>query len=953
MSIYYQNTRGLKTKTKSFYENLLNSDHSIVCLVETWLQDNISSSELFDDRFFVVRGDRNLRLTNKCDGGGVLIALSKSKFKSFTSVTSWITPTVEMACVTAISHKNVQLHIFCIYLEPNFSFTKLDLLLSNLERIVNENSDDDILIVGDFNIPNFVDIYNECSDLNSANLESLKCKLLIDFLNICNLNQLNFIRNEKDRLLDLVFSNLNLEIARCDFPLVKIDNHHPPLVADFINDTSSSSSDQFRDFKKADYSSLNSIFCNIDWLSLFDNNVDVSGCVDTFYNVLVRVINEFTPFKRIVKRHFPFWFSQKTIRLIGQKRRYHKSWKTYGNSYDYQRFSQLRSDCKTSISEDHSFYLSKCERSLVADPKKFWSYIRANRNDSSSVPSTVFWDRNASTTHQEASEIFANYFESVYTDSHFDPPPVQDFYGIRVSSLSISYDEVFYHLTQLNDDCSSGPDGIPPIVLKNCAFSLTFPLTTLFNHSLQTGIFPSAWKISYVIPIFKSGDRKLANNYRPISKNSSAAQTFDCIVAKKLRLIFEDHIAPQQHGFCKGKSTLTNLISFTENVHIAYDSKHQLDSIYTDFSKAFDILNHLVLIFKLLCSGIRGDLLRWLSSYLCDRFQIVKLNLCYSRRFKASSGVPQGSHLGPLLFVLFINDLSWILSKFAGVSMFADDLKLFRVIKDNSDVLALQNCLDSLSDYCSRFLLRLNADKCHQITFSRKVSNLFSSTYILSNSPLSKVDSIKDLGVILDSKLTFNAHIKHCHGKALRMLGFVFRVCKDFRSVSALKVVYFAHVRSHLEYCSQVWSPSKLFHIADLEKIQKKFVRFLFHKGLIPDNVPNYEQPFTFNFNYNSCLNNLHLQQLSVRRKFFDIDLVLKTFTNQIDSSSFYSFFVFPPQVRALRVVNTFQVSHSKDSSLDRCMSLFNSQRLDLITLSQTPYSRARREVLNAVNLVA
>ena len=130
-------------------------------------------------------------------------------------------------------------------------------------------------------------------------------------------------------------------------------------------------------------------------------------------------------------------------------------------------------------------------------------------------------------------------------------------------------------------------------------------------------------------------------------------------------------------------------------------------------------------------------------------------------------------------------------------------------------------------------------------------------------------------------------------------------------------------------------------------------MKFLFHKNLIPDNVPDYEQPFTFNFNYNSCLNSLHLQQVSVRRKFFDIDLVLKTFTNQIDSSSFYSFFTFPPQIRALRVVNAFQVSHSKDSSLDRCMCLFNSQRLDLSTLRQTPYSRAIREVLNAVNLVA
>jgi exonuclease III len=159
MSIYYQNSRGLKTKTKGFYNNLLNSEHSIICLTETWLQDSISSNELFDNRYTVIRADRNLKTTHKSDGGGVLIALLKSCFKNIYTNTSWLTPSVEMASVSVTLQNNELLHIFCLYLEPKYSYTKLELLLTNLEKICIANPNDRFLIVGDWNIPEFV-IYN-------------------------------------------------------------------------------------------------------------------------------------------------------------------------------------------------------------------------------------------------------------------------------------------------------------------------------------------------------------------------------------------------------------------------------------------------------------------------------------------------------------------------------------------------------------------------------------------------------------------------------------------------------------------------------------------------------------------------------------------------------------------------------------------------------------------------
>jgi hypothetical protein len=187
-----------------------------------------------------------------------------------------------------------------------------------------------------------------------------------------------------------------------------------------------------------------------------------------------------------------------------------------------------------------------------------------------------------------------------------------------------------------------------------------------------------------------------------------------------------------------------------------------MDDVYTDFSKAFDSVNHLALTYKLEWSGIKGDLLRWLDSYLRDRFQIVKLFQHLSKKYEVTSGVPQGSHLGPLLFTLFINDISWIIGNQVVVGIFADDLKIYRKITNYTDSLILQESLDMLSAYCQQFQLYINIDKCSFITFPRKLAQCFSTSYNFSDITLAKVHNIKNLGVILNSKLTYNSQIKHC-----------------------------------------------------------------------------------------------------------------------------------------------------------------------------------------------
>ncbi|CAH2091306.1 unnamed protein product [Euphydryas editha] len=229
---------------------------------------------------------------------------------------------------------------------------------------------------------------------------------------------------------------------------------------------------------------------------------------------------------------------------------------------------------------------------------------------------------------------------------------------------------------------------------------------------------PEIWKRSYVVPIFKSGDKHNVDNYRPISKLSTVAKLFEKIVYDNIYPNLRPFLISQQHGFVDGRSTERNLCEFLHRISIAIDQGFQVDVVYIDYSKAFDRIPHAKLINKLEKAGIHGDLLRWLSSYLENRSQAETVKGRVSSFVPVSSGVPQGSHLGPLLFNVFINDINSVF-KNSGILLYADEMKIFRCISDSADYLLLQSDLNKLCEYCSDNSMSLNIRKCQVISFSR------------------------------------------------------------------------------------------------------------------------------------------------------------------------------------------------------------------------------------------
>jgi len=295
-------------------------------------------------------------------------------------------------------------------------------------------------------------------------------------------------------------------------------------------------------------------------------------------------------------------------------------------------------------------------------------------------------------------------------------------HDINIKSITISENEVSDYLISINDKSTTIPDGIQSVFLKKCFLVHVKPLHYLFNFSLSTGVFPSFCKKSFITTIHKSGRKNDIRNYRPISKLSTIPKLFEAIIFKKLSSILLNYISPTQHGFLVEHSIFTNLLVYQNYLTNALDQGFQVDTIYTDFLKAFDKVDHILLYYKLKSFGIDGCFLNWLYSYFTNRTQAVKISFHSSQNFQVTSRVPQGSHLGPLLFLIFINNLPNLIlenSNIANILLFVDDAKIFCKIKSEVDQINLQSMLDKVVLWSEKNYLPLNIDKCNVISFIR------------------------------------------------------------------------------------------------------------------------------------------------------------------------------------------------------------------------------------------
>lgn len=842
LHVYYQNCRGLRTKLRDFRIGVNAGNFDIVCITESYLLDSVSDGELCDpDDYSIFRRDRRSSASLKKDGGGVLLLVKNDLHSA--AIPEFQSEAEDLWVLVTVSD-NFKFYLCSVYLPP-LDEHALSCFVANLDR-VGTLTDLPVVLCGDFNRPYLEwSCFGDDTHLIPTHVDN-GSTAFVDSVTFSGLMQFNTVRNCNNRLLDLVFCNSNIlsNISRSDLPIIEEDSHHPSieftLTTTELSDLRKRSFEHAYCFRKAPYCLLSTQLQDILWADCFEP-LDLHGCIDFLYSTLNNLIQTYIPLKRINVK-YPDYYSASTIRVIKEKNRVHKKWKITQDVNYYNTFKYLRRRSKRLIADDLHEFTRKIETQVPGNPRSFWRFVSCSRRSKSGVPSTVKLGAHSATTGQDICDLFATHFKSVFNQtksSNYNIPNHSTALGNLLGTVSFTFSEVLSKLKNLDPNKGAGPDGIPAYFVSQLAVPLHVPLTLIFNKSLSLGVFPSEWQIGSVIPVFKSGAKNDVTNYRQITILDVFAKVFESLVYDRLFEHVENRIIPEQHGFFRRRSIESNLISYTEYLHDALDSQVQVDSVYTDFSKAFDKISHSILLRKLADFGIHGCLLRWFRSYLFNRSQYVALKNYRSEEYTVTSGVPQGSHLGPLLFIISVNDINSCF-KHCRFLLYADDLKIFRKVHDINDAEKLQSDLDRFCTYCSNNDFFLNLAKCSTITFTRNV-HVTNYNYRLNGVNLARACSVRDLGIMLDSKLLFDLHINSMVASACKTLGFILRQSRYFLNARTIILLYNAYVLSRLMFASCIWNPRYNVYIDRIENVQNKLLRFLAYKNRLTPK-PDYPQ---------------------------------------------------------------------------------------------------------------
>ena len=793
----------------------------ILGVTETWLTADLCSSFLVIPGYDVVRGDSRSGIRKH---GSLLLVHESIK---------WSAIEVGVPNVAVVHLIDLQVFIAVCYRPPSYSELENACLVNFLSNFCLGK---EVVVVGDFNLPTL----NWQNGIPTGYIRPLDLLFLDTFL---SLGLVQWIEEptvvSSANTLDLVLTSEEDRISSVHvlppFPRCI----HSPVIVDYTFSDYNAlgrGEEERRSWQRGKYHKIAQSISAVDWDFEFQYET-VEENYNYMLSVLDHLVERYVPMRRIDVD--PPWKMKPPRELIRQRQsawhEYKEARSLYGRNDDRSQhlltmFHQLNIRYRNFSTTSRATY----EEELIhrQDSRKlFHAYIRNKKVGRPKVGLLRLPDGEMVVDSRAMSNIFAESFSSVFVAAApLDPEPFQQFGG-QLSAVDFSREQVEAVLLSLDKTSSMGPDGVHPCLLKECAHELSVPLSRIFAKSFRRGVVPSIWSQSNVVPIFKAKCHANPLNYRPVSLTSTCCKVMEKIVAAQLMEYLENVLSPDQYGFRKGRSTEDQLLLTYDDISSWFDEGLIADLLLLDYSKAFDVVHHVILLSMLQAIGVSGQLLEWISAFLSNRMMQVCVGGVVGDEVPVTSGVPQGSVLGPILFLVYVNHVAEGLQ--CEHKAFADDYKLyFKFSKKHGSpangVLLLQQALDRVDLVSRSWNLKLNPEKCVVLRFGRGCLETAAPdpavSYSLQGVPLKCVNSHKDLGVVVDTSLRFHSHVRTTAQKAGGLASGLLRatVC---RSAEFMVSLFVAHIRPLIDYASCVWNMGYLGDSRLLESVQRRWTK--------------------------------------------------------------------------------------------------------------------------------
>ena len=812
---------------------------SLISITESHLKPCITDGEIHVENYVPFRTDR----ANDRKKGGVVNYIRKDLSPNTSMIASYSNEYTELQI---LYFKTENLLFATFYRPPNCPSLMFRETLNILEQqIVKFDSPvPNIMIIGDFNFP-FIDWTTDVFRGGNRECHN-QAEAFIEFSNEHCLKQHIQNSTRENNILDLLFTNNEDFIHRIDITDTALSDHR--LIT--IQSNVFGKRDQVRrdpnNFDLNDvksYKNLNFFHKNTNWsvirqeLSSVRWNAILSSqnpeeMYHTILETCLKICVNYVPQRRNKRKSL----IPRDRKILMNKRSKLKRKLLLENNIQKVNLIQnnieaIEMTLQTSHENEKKLQENIAVAAIKSNPKYFYAYAKRTSKLKSKIgPLTI----NDVVIHDSLamSEALSNQYTSVFSTPS-QVHKVQDPRGFfststqsnpKFDSLIFSKENVVDAIKEIANNSASGPDNFPAILLKNCAEELSPPLYILWSASMATGVIPKQLKTAIITPIFKGGPRDQPKNYRPVALTSHIIKVFEKVVVKNLTSFLESHnyMNENQHGFRSKRSCLSQLLAHYENILSALEHNRSADVIYLDFAKAFDKVDHGILMHKMKSFGITGQIAIWIHNFLSGRRQQVAVDNTISSESPVISGVPQGTVLGPLLFLILISDINQNV-RYSTVSSFADDTRVFKEISTHDDCMKLQNDLQHIYNWASENNMCFNSCKFEKLHYShRKESiNVFNYTSDDNNVICDKQD-LRDLGVTMSNDATFRTHINTVTKASRSKLGWILRTFQTREKLPML-TLWKSLVIPILDYCSQLWSPLTVKDIQLIESVQRTF----------------------------------------------------------------------------------------------------------------------------------